>query len=53
MEGQGITDSISKLFEETTPILNSIYNGFAGHKINLLKERQIEIREFLKNGCRR
>lgn len=48
MEEREITDRISKLFEETAPILNNIYKGFAGHKINLLRESKMQFRESLK-----
>lgn len=48
MEEREIIDRISKLFEETVPILNSIYRGFVGHKLNLLKESKLQFRESLK-----
>jgi Na+/phosphate symporter len=48
MEEREITDRISRLFEETVPILNSIYKGFVGDKIDLLKESRLEFRESLK-----
>ncbi len=43
-----IIDGISKLFEETIPILNNIYKGFVSQKINLLKESKVQFRESLK-----
>ena len=43
-----IIDGISKLFEETVPILNNIYKGFVNEKINLLKESKLKFRESLK-----
>lgn len=48
MEEREITDRISKLFEETVPILHNIYKGFVGQKINLLKESKLTFRESLK-----
>ena len=48
MEEREITDRVSKLFEETVPILHNIYKGFVGHKINLLKESRLTFRESLK-----
>jgi Na+/phosphate symporter len=48
MEEREITDRISKLFEETVPILHNIYRGFVGQKINLLKENKLIFRESLK-----
>jgi Na+/phosphate symporter len=48
MEEREITDRVSKLFEETVPILHNIYRGFVGQKINLLKENKLIFRESLK-----
>jgi Na+/phosphate symporter len=48
MEEREITDRVSKLFEETVPILHNIYKGFVSHKINLLKESRLTFRESLK-----
>jgi Na+/phosphate symporter len=48
MEEREITDRVSKLFEETVPILHNIYGGFVGQKINLLKENKLIFRESLK-----
>jgi hypothetical protein len=48
MEEREITDRVSKLFEETVPILHNIYIGFVGQKINLLKENKLIFRESLK-----
>lgn len=50
MQEREITDRIGKLLEETVPILNNIYRGFAGQKINLLKESRSKFRESLKEG---
>ncbi|MBP7526996.1 MAG: hypothetical protein KA801_03670 [Syntrophorhabdaceae bacterium] len=50
MQEREITDRIGKLLEETVPILNNIYRGFAGQKINLLKESRLKFRESLKEG---
>lgn len=50
MQEREITDRIGKLLEETVPILNNIYKGFAGHKTNLLKESRSKFRESLKQG---
>jgi len=48
MEERDITDRVSKLFEETVPILHNIYKGFVGQKINLLKESKLAFRGSLK-----
>jgi Na+/phosphate symporter len=48
MEERDITDRVSKLFEETVPILHNIYRGFVGQKINLLKESKLAFRGSLK-----
>ena len=48
MEEREITERICNLFEETVPILNNIYRGFVGQKINLLKESRTKFRESLK-----
>ena len=48
MDEREITARISKVFEETVPILNNIYRGFAGQKINLVKESKTAFRESLK-----
>ncbi len=48
MEEREITERITKLFEETVPILNNIYKGFVFQKINLLKESRSKFRESLK-----
>ncbi len=53
MQEREITDRIGKLLEETVPILNNIYRGFAGQKINLLKESRLKFRESLKEGLPR
>jgi len=48
MEEREINDRICKLFEETVPILNNIYRGFVGQKINLIKESKSKFRDSLK-----
>jgi hypothetical protein len=48
MEEREITERICNLFEETVPILNNIYRGFVGQKINLLKESRTKFRDSLK-----
>jgi len=48
MEEREISERLNKLLEETLPILNSIYRGFAAEKINLLKESKLKFRESLK-----
>ena len=48
MEEREITDRVTKLFEETVPILHDIYRGFVGQKLNLLKESKLTFRESLK-----
>lgn len=49
MEEQELTNRFCSLFEETLPILTNIYKGFAGQKINLLKESRSKFREVWKN----
>ncbi len=49
MEDQELTNRFCSLFEETLPILTDIYKGFAGQKINLLKESRSKFREIWKN----
>jgi Na+/phosphate symporter len=48
MEERELTDRITRLFEETVPILHNIYRGFVGQKISLLKESKVTFRESLK-----
>jgi len=48
MEEREITERMCNLFEETVPILNNIYRGFVGQKINLLRESRAKFRESLK-----
>ncbi|HEX2964346.1 MAG TPA: hypothetical protein VHO84_01100 [Syntrophorhabdaceae bacterium] len=48
MEEREITDRLTKLFEETVPILHKVYRGFEGHKANLLRECKLSFRESLK-----
>lgn len=50
MEEREIIERISKVFEETLPILNNIYRGFAGQKINLLRDSKVQFRESLKRS---
>jgi len=47
MEEREITERICNLFEETVPILNNIYRGFVGQKINLLKDKTETEQKFL------
>ena len=49
MEEQELTSRYCSLFEETLPILTTIYKGFAGQKINLLKESRSKFRAVWKN----
>jgi Na+/phosphate symporter len=49
MEEQELTSRYCSLFEETLPILTTIYNGFAGQKLNLLKESRSKFRGVWKN----
>ena len=49
MEEQELTNRFCSLFEETLPIITNIYKGFAGQKINLLKESRSKFREVWKN----
>ena len=49
MEEQELTNRFCSLFEETLPILTNIYKGFAGQKLNLLKESRSKFREVWKN----
>lgn len=50
MEEREIIERISKVFGETLPILNNIYRGFAGQKINLLRDSKVQFRESLKRS---
>jgi Na+/phosphate symporter len=49
MEEQELTSRYCSLFEETLPILTTIYKGFAGQKLNLLKESRSKFRAVWKN----
>jgi Na+/phosphate symporter len=49
MEKQELTSRYCSLFEETLPILTTIYNGFVGQKLNLLKESRSKFRGVWKN----
>jgi phosphate:Na+ symporter len=48
MEERELTNRFCSIFDETLPILNAIYKGFAGHKLNVLRESRIKFREVLK-----
>ena len=47
MDEREITERICKLFEDTVPVLHTIYKGFMGQKLNLLKESRTKFRESL------
>jgi len=49
MEEQELTNRFCNLFDQTLPILTNIYEGFAGQKLNLLKESRSKFREIWKN----
>jgi Na+/phosphate symporter len=49
MEEQELTNRFCNLFDQTLPILTNIYKGFAGQKLNLLKESRSKFREIWKN----
>jgi Na+/phosphate symporter len=49
MEEQELTKRFCNLFDQTLPILTNIYKGFAGQKLNLLKESRSKFREIWKN----
>jgi Na+/phosphate symporter len=49
MEEQELTSRYCSLFDETLPILTTIYKGFAGQKLNLLKESRSKFRGVWKN----
>jgi len=49
MEEQELTNRFCNLFDQTLPILTDIYKGFAGQKLNLLKESRLKFREIWKN----
>ena len=49
MEEQELTNRFCNLFDQTLPILTDIYKGFAGQKLNLLKESRSKFREIWKN----
>jgi Na+/phosphate symporter len=49
MEERELTDRLCSLFDETLPILTTIYKGFVGHKLPVLKESRAKFRSILKN----
>lgn len=49
MEERELTNNFCSLFEEVLPILTNIYKGFAGQKLNVLRESRSKFREILKN----
>jgi phosphate:Na+ symporter len=49
MEERELTDRFCNIFEETLPILTTIYKGFAGQKLPVLKESRTKFRNILKN----
>jgi Na+/phosphate symporter len=49
MEERELTDKICSLFDETQPILATIYKGFLGQKVNVLRESRAKFREILKD----
>jgi Na+/phosphate symporter len=49
MEERELTNRFCSLFEETLPILNTIYKGFVSQKLPLLKESRVKFRDILKN----
>lgn len=48
MDERELTNKFCSIFDETLPILNSIYKGFVSHKINVLRESRLKFREVLK-----
>jgi phosphate:Na+ symporter len=48
MEERELTNRFCSIFDETLPILNTIYKGFVGHKLNVLRESRVKFREVLK-----
>jgi phosphate:Na+ symporter len=48
MEERELTNRFCSIFDETLPILNTIYKGFVGHKLNVLQESRVKFREVLK-----
>jgi phosphate:Na+ symporter len=48
MEERELTNRFCSIFDETLPILNTIYKGFAGHKLNVLRESRTKFREVLR-----
>jgi phosphate:Na+ symporter len=48
MEERELTNRFCSIFDETLPILNTIYKGFVGHKLNVLQESRVKFREMLK-----
>lgn len=48
MEERDLAERIRSLFEDTVPILNGIYKGFARQKLDLLKESREKFREVLR-----
>jgi len=49
MDERELTNNFCSLFDETLPILTNIYKGFAGQKLNVLKESRAKLRDVLKN----
>jgi Na+/phosphate symporter len=49
MDERELTNNFCNLFEERLPILTSIYKGFAGQKVNVLREARVKFRDNLKN----
>jgi len=48
MEERDLAERIKSLFEDTVPILMSIYRGFVKQKLDLLKESREQFREVLR-----
>jgi phosphate:Na+ symporter len=49
MDEHELTNNFYGLFDETLPILTNIYKGFAGQKLNVLRESRTKLRDVLKN----
>jgi phosphate:Na+ symporter len=49
MDERELTNNFCSLFEDALPILTTIYKGFAGQKLNVLRDSRTKFREVLKN----
>lgn len=50
MDERKLMNQFCSLFDETQPILTTIYKGFLGHKLPVLRESRAKFRDILKKG---